>query len=172
MIITKKVSQQDYGLKSISSLLVKSSVSCGKAWMEVSVFPHISSLLSPEIPLYDGRWKVKWSFNFHHASPLTLLQGPRTVTPPTAPSPIILQRPADTHWPSCTPAHTSNSLGSSAGWKGLRWVHGWPQAFLCLGRGKETGGMKRRKSRNSGTFCSTTDWARAAQSKTQSDMRC
>lgn len=48
----------------ILSSLVKSSVSCGKTGMGVSIFPHISSLLSPEIPLCDGRWKAKSSFFF------------------------------------------------------------------------------------------------------------
>lgn len=137
----------------LSSLLVKSSVSCGKTWMGVSVCAHISSLLSSELPLCDGRWKAKWSFFVHHASPLTLLQGPRTVTTQTASSPIILQRPADTHW--CLLHSTSNLLVDSAGWKGFRWVCGQPQAFLCLRRGEELGGMKIRKSRGSGTLCST-----------------
>lgn len=67
------------------------------------VFPHISSLLSPEISLCNERWRVKWSFFVHHASPLSLLQGPRTVTTQTASSPSS-SRDLQTHTdPPCTP---------------------------------------------------------------------
>lgn len=155
----------------LSSLLVKSLVSCGKTWMGVSLFPHISSLLSPKIPLCDGRWKVKWSFFF-----TTLLLSYFSKGPGLWQHKLLLHpsssRDLQTHTdPPCTPAHTSNLLVDSAGWKGLKWVCGQPQAYLSLGRGEETGGMKRRKSRGSGTLCSTKNWARAAQRKTQSDMR-
>lgn len=93
--------------------------------------------------MVDG--KLSGDFFSHRASLLTLLQGPRTVTTQTASSPIILQTHTD---PPCTPAHTSNLLVNSAGWKGLRRVCAPAPGISVLGerRGdrREAQGKKQR----------------------------
>lgn len=158
----------------LPSLLDHSWVSCGKMWMGVSMFPHISFLLlmgagppTTVIPLHDDSRKAKWSFFLSRFSSPTSLR-PKTLHIQTALSLVVLHRPADTHWSSL---HTSSHQWFAG-------EHCWiERACVCVllqhfpAWGEGTGGRKKGRSRGAGTLCTTKDWARAAQSKVQSDIR-
>lgn len=114
-------------------------------------------IISPQLPALDGdrtspQWyhsmilAGKWSGAFFIPCFFSLTSlGPRTLQTQTIPSPIILQRPADTHWPSLHNNPQQQFAGDHC------WMEKACVCVVCPSHfpdwGGETGGMEGEKQR-------------------------
>lgn len=153
-----KVSQQDNVLKCFQVFWLRAQSAVGRlGWGSLS-FPT-SVPCSPQryhSVMVDGSFFFSGAFFFSCASLLTALQGPELWQHKLLLHPSS-SRDLHTHWPSLHTSSHQQFTGEQCWMKGLRWVRGWHTVHVE--------GWKEEKAEVQ-EHCSTTDWARAAQSET------